>query len=69
MAMGYDAVAALTRCLDRQSKPTARELKEKLSPEGHDVLLSKLNAARPLLQMDAAATKENINGIGKKWQR
>ena len=45
----YDAVAALTRCLDRHSKPTTRELKVKLSLEGYNALRSKLNVARPLL--------------------
>ena len=45
----YDAVATLTRCLDRHSKPTARELKVKLSLEGYNALRSKLNVVRPVL--------------------
>jgi hypothetical protein len=65
----YNAVASLTRYLNHRSKPSVRELKEKLSPHGHDVLCSKLNAARPLQQRDANTTRENINGIMKKWKR
>jgi hypothetical protein len=65
----YNAVAALTRYLNQRNKPTAREQKEKLTPEGHNALRSKLNAARPLQQRDADTTKENINGITKKFQR
>ena len=44
----YVAVAALTRYLNQRSKPTAREKKKKLTPEGHNALRSKLNVARPL---------------------
>jgi hypothetical protein len=65
----YDPVAALTRHLNHRNKPTAREQKEKLTPEGHITLRSKLNAAGPLPQKDADTTKENINGITKKFQR
>ncbi|CZR68052.1 uncharacterized protein PAC_17951 [Phialocephala subalpina] len=65
----YNDLAYLTRYLTQRSKPSSREQKEKLTAEGHDVLCSKLNAARPLQQRDINTTKENIHGITKKWKR
>ena len=65
----YNPVVALTRYINQCNKPTAREQKEKLTPEGHNTLRLKLNAEGPLAQRDIATTKENINGITKKFQR
>jgi hypothetical protein len=64
----YDPVAALTRYLNERSKPTAREQKEKLTPEGYRIQRAKLNKAS-LRQRDAPTTKENINGLMKKWKK
>jgi len=64
----YDPVAVLTRYVNQRNKPTAREQKKKHTPEGLNILSSKLNAARPLQQKDADTTKENINGITNKFQ-
>ncbi len=64
----YDPVADLTRYVKQRNKPTAREQKEKHTPEGLNILSSKLNTARPLQQKDAETTKENINGITNKFQ-
>jgi hypothetical protein len=65
----YDDIACLTTYLTQRDKPSAREQKEKLTADGHDALSSTLNTARPLLQRDADTTKENINGITKKFKQ
>jgi hypothetical protein len=51
------------------SKPSAREQKRKLAPQELDALCVEFNEARPLIQRDAPATKENIHGITKKFVR
>jgi hypothetical protein len=39
----YDSIAPLTRYLIQRNKPTAREQKAKLTPEGYNALRSKHN--------------------------
>jgi hypothetical protein len=63
----WDPVASLTRYAVEHSKPSAREQKEKLAPQKHDALCVEFNEARPLIQRDAPATKENLLGITKKF--
>lgn len=63
----WDPVASLTRYALEQSKPSAREQKGKLAPQEHDALCVEFNEARPMIQSDAPATKENIHGINKKF--
>lgn len=63
----WDPVASLTRYVVQHSKPSVREQKGKLAPQELDALCVKLNKARPLIQRDAPATKENINGLTKKF--
>src|SRR5258708_11746402 len=63
----WDPVASLNRYALEQSKPSVRERKEKLAPQEHDALCVGFNEARPLIQRDAPATKENLHGITKKF--
>jgi hypothetical protein len=63
----WDPMATLTRYALEQSKPSAREQQEKLAPQEHDALCMEFNEARPLIQRDAPATKENLHGITKKF--
>ena len=63
----WDPVASLTRYALEHSKPSARKQKRKLTPEEHDALCVEFNEARPLIQRDAPATKENLHGITKKF--
>jgi hypothetical protein len=63
----WDPVASLTRYALEHRKPSAREQKKRLAPQEHDALCVEFNGARPLIQRDAPATKENLYGITKKF--
>lgn len=53
----------------QQNKLKQRAKKPKTTPAEYDAQVQKINRSGPLAPNDADATKENINGICRKWKR
>jgi hypothetical protein len=66
----FDAVAALTRHLERKSIKTAKDDgKKKLLPGEYEAEHGRLVASRLIVPKDAATTKVNIGLVCNKWKR